>query len=58
MCQLWSKENIYFRISVYARGELPTIERVHVLLSNVCGNNGLVYIDDKNIKVYCLYRDC
>ena len=53
MCQLWSKENIYFRISVYARGELPTIERVHVLLSNVCGNNGLVYIDDKNIKVYC-----
>ena len=39
------------------RVDLPTLERVHALLSNFCGNNGFVYIDNKNIKSDRLYQD-
>ena len=39
------------------RVDWPTLERVHVLLSNFCGDNGFVYIDNRNIKGDCLYQD-
>ena len=39
------------------RVDLPTLERVHVLLSNFCGDNGFVYIDNRNIKGHCLNQD-
>ena len=40
-----------------ARLDLPTLERVHVLLSNFCGENGFVDIDNRNMKGDCLYQD-
>ena len=36
---------------------MPTLERVHVLLSNFCEDNGFVYIDNRNMKGDCLYQD-
>ena len=39
------------------RVHLLTLERVHVLLSSFCGNNGFVYIDNRNRKSDCLYQD-
>ena len=39
------------------RVDLPTLERVHALLSNFYGDNGFVYIDNGNIKGDCLYQD-
>ena len=39
------------------RVDLPTLERVHALLSNFCGDNGFVYIHNKNLKGDCLYQD-
>ena len=37
--------------------DLPTLERVHASLSNFCGDNGFVYINNRNIKGDCLYQD-
>ena len=39
------------------RIDLPILERVHVLISNFCWDNGFVYIDDRNIKGDCLCKD-
>ena len=39
------------------RVDLPTLERVHALLSNFFGDNDFVYIDNSNIKRDCLYQD-
>ena len=39
------------------RVDLPTLERVHALLSNWCGDNGFLYINKRNIKGNCLYQD-
>ena len=35
------------------RVDLPTLERVHELLSNFCRDNGFVYTDNRNIKGDC-----
>ena len=37
--------------------DFPTLEKFHVLLSNFCGDNGFVCIDNRNIKGDCLYQD-
>ena len=39
------------------RVDLPTLETVHILISNFCGDNLFVYINNRNIKGYCLYQD-
>ena len=39
------------------RLDLPTLEIVHVLLSNFEGNNGFAYIDNRNTKGDRLYQD-
>ena len=53
MCQ-----SLYVSGLVFAtRVDLPTLVRVHVLLSNFCGDNGFAYIDNRNIKGDCLYQD-
>ena len=50
-------KEIYVSGLVFTRRvDLPTLERVHALLSNFCGDNGFVYIDNKNIKGDCLYQ--
>ena len=35
---------------------LPTLGRVHVLFPNFCINDGLVYIDNRNVEDDCLYQ--
>ena len=51
-------KKIYVLGLVFAtKVDLLTSERVHVLLSNFCGDNGFVYIDNRNIKGDCLYQD-
>ena len=45
------------RLVFTTKVDLLTSERVHVLLSNFCGDNGFVYIDNRNIKGDCLYQD-
>ena len=54
MCQFWSEEYVYI-LKIYILGllfttrvDLRTLERIHVLLSNFCGNNGFSYIDNRN----------
>ena len=39
------------------RIDLPTLERVHALLSNFCGDNCFVVIDNRNINGDCLYQN-
>ena len=38
------------------RVDLPTLEKVHALLSSFCGDNGFVYSDNRNVIGDCLYR--
>ena len=51
------KETYVLGMVFTAKVDLPTLERVHLLLSNFCEDNGFVYIDNRNIKGDCLYRD-
>ena len=55
-CVSFTVKKIYVSRLVFTlRVDLPTLERDHVLLSNFCGDNGFVYIDNRNIKGDCLY---
>ena len=57
-CVSFRVKKIYVSELVFiTRVDLPTLERVHVLLSNFCGDNGFVYIDNRSIKGDCLYQD-
>ena len=45
-------------IFVYtARVSLPILEGVHRLISNYCRENAYFYIDNRNIRGFCLYKD-
>ena len=51
-------KKIYVSVLMFtSRVDLSTLERVHILLLNFRGDNGFAYIDNKNIKVDCLYED-
>ena len=39
------------------RVSLPMLERVHILISNYCRENVCFYIDNRNIRGFCLYND-
>ena len=57
-CVSFGVKKIYVSGLVFTtRVDLRTLERFHVLLSNFCGDSGFVYIDNRNIKGDCLYRD-
>ena len=57
-CVSFGVKKIYVSGLVFTRMvDLPTLERVHALLSNFCGDNGFVYIHNRNIKGDCLYQD-
>ena len=57
-CVSFGVKKIYVSGLVFTtRVGLQKLERVHVLLSNFCGDNGFVYIDNRNIKGDCLYQD-
>ena len=40
-----------------ARVNLPILERVHSLISNCWRENACFYIDNRNIRGFCLYKD-
>ena len=40
-----------------ARVSLPILERVHSLISNCWRENACFYIDNRNIRGFCLYKD-
>ena len=43
---------------VYATSvSLPLLEIVHNLISNYCRENTCFYIDNRNIRGFCLYKD-
>ena len=51
--------NILLSGLVYTkRLKLPMLERVHALISNYCRENACFYIDNKNNRGFCLYKDC
>ena len=57
-CVSFGVKKIYVSGLVFTtRVDLPTLERVHVLLSNFCGDNGFVYIDNRSVKSDGLYQD-
>ena len=40
-----------------ARVSLPMLERDHNLISNCCRENACFYIDNRNIRGFCLYKN-
>ena len=45
-------------VSLYTtRVSLPILESVHILISNYCRENACFYIDSRNIRGFCLYKD-
>ena len=50
--------NIFVSGLVYTtKISLPILERVHSLISNYCRENACFYIDNRNIRGFCLYKD-
>ena len=57
-CKRVGVRNIFVSGLVYTtRVRLPILERVHSLISNYCRENACIYIDNKNIRGFCLYKD-
>ena len=54
-----SRSHKYFcvRFGVYYKGKPTILERVHSLISNYCHENACFYIDNRNIRGFCLYKD-
>ena len=52
-----SWENACVGLVYTARVSLPILERVHSLISNYCRENACFYIDNRNIRGFCLYKD-
>ena len=57
-CKRVGVRNIFVSGLVYTtRVSLPILERVHSLISNYCRENACFYIDNRNIRGFCLYKD-
>ena len=57
-CKRVGVKNIFVCGLVYtSRVSLPILERVHILISNYCRENACFYIDNRNIRGFCLYKD-
>ena len=57
-CKRLGVRNIFVSGWVYTtRVSLPILERVHSLISNYCRENACFYIDNRNIRGFCLYKD-
>ena len=53
-CVSFGVKKIYVLGLVFTRRvDLPTLVRVYALLSSFCGDNGFVYIDNRDIKGGC-----
>ena len=57
-CKRAGVRNIFVSSLVYTtRVSLPTLERVHILISNYCHKDACFYIDNRNIRGFCLQKD-
>ena len=57
-CKRVGVRNIFVSGFVYTtRVSLPILEKVHNLISNYCRENVCFYIDNRNIRGFCLYKD-
>ena len=57
-CKRVEVRNIFVFGLVYTtRVILPILERVHSLISYYCRENACFYIDNRNIRGFCLYKD-
>ena len=57
-CKQVGVRNIFVSGLVYTtRVSLPILESVHSLISNYCRENPPFYIDNRNIRGFCLYKD-
>ena len=51
------KNNFLSGIVFMRRVSLDILVQVHNMISNFCSTNGLYYIDNRNIRADCLYKD-
>ena len=57
-CRNYGVKNIFLSGIVFTtRGSLDILVQVHNMISNFCSTIGLYYIDNRNIRADCLYRD-
>ena len=57
-CKRVGVRNIFVSGLVYTtRVSLPKLEKVHSLISNYCRENACFYINNRNIRWFCLYKD-
>ena len=54
-CCSYSVKNIL--LSVIVLTTRVSLIQVHNMISNFCNTNGLYYIDNRNIRADCLYKD-
>ena len=57
-CRRVGVRNTFMSCLVYTtRVSLSILERIHSLISNYCRENVCFYIDDRNVRGVCLYKD-
>ena len=57
-CRNYGVKNIFLSGIVFTmRVSLDILIQVHNMISNFCSINGLYYIDNRNIRADCLYKD-
>ena len=57
-CRNYGVKNIFLSGIVFiTRVSLDILIQVHNMISNFCSTNGLYYIDNRNIRADCLYKD-
>ena len=57
-CRNYGVNNIFLSGIVFTtRVSLDILIQVHNKISNFCSTNGLYYIDNRNIRADCLYKD-
>ena len=57
-CRNYGVKNIFLSGIVFTkRISLDILAQVHNMISNFCSNNGLYYIDNRNIRTDSLYKD-
>ena len=57
-CKRVGVRNVFVSVLVYTtRVNLPILQRVHSLIWNYCCENACFYIDNRNIRGFCFYKD-
>ena len=57
-CRNYGVKNIFLSGIIFTtRVSLDILIQVHNMITNFCNTSGLYYIDNRNIRVDCLYKD-